>query len=310
MITSNKIWVRLDEIEFPWRTPRFSLIERYGIRPHAAYSWNVIEIVTALPLVEGLLWPLSTQVFPQFSVSVPATNFSGITYFSPDARENLKLTVEQLLPRFGEGTRTGTSNTVGYKWDVGNASIELTVWPEDMQSWRTNNPSHDREPRLKVGCHLTINTGLQLPATTKERSLIESFSPIVRILEEWSQVPSYLPLPQNELEYVRQYQDCFSHCRGWVGTSEDKSTLIYKNRWLYIVPLEDITHIEVRRTLRAKGPGGSVLSAICRYDSPVLKSKTLVISTANGADDLNESALCVARAISKPLELLPYDYDA
>lgn len=308
-MTSNLLWLRLDEIGLPWRMPRSSLIERYGVKPHAAYSWNVIEIETAPSFVEGLLWPLSTQVFPQFSSSVPATEFSGITYVGPDARENFRKTTEQLSPHFGEGVRTDASNTLGRKWEIGPASIQLTAWPEDMQRWPTTNPSHVREPRLKVGCHMAISTGLQLQATTEERSLIESFRSIVRILDEWPQVPPYLSLPQSELEYVRQFESDFSHCSGWAGISADKSTLIFKNRWLYIVPVNDIVEIQVRRTLRGKGPGGSVLSVICRYDAPALKSKALVLSTANGPDDLNESASCMARAIDKPLELLPYDYD-
>jgi hypothetical protein len=85
--------------------------------------------------VRGLLWPLSAQVISQFSAAMPATEFSGNAFFGDDTRNNLQRTVEQLAPVLGEGKKTRTSNTHGHEWRFGAASVELHVWPPEMQQF-------------------------------------------------------------------------------------------------------------------------------------------------------------------------------
>lgn len=67
MTGPNLVQVYLSEIGLQWLLPRAYLVKRYGIRPHAVYDWDVIEIETPRPFVTRLLWPLSAQVSPQFS---------------------------------------------------------------------------------------------------------------------------------------------------------------------------------------------------------------------------------------------------
>lgn len=71
----------LAAIDFPWYWSRASLEKRFGIRQHAAYNRGVVEIPTPRPFVRGLLWPLSTTVLPEYSTVMPATEFSGSSYF-------------------------------------------------------------------------------------------------------------------------------------------------------------------------------------------------------------------------------------
>ena len=70
-----------------------------------------------------------------------------------------------------------------------------------------------------------------------------------------------------------------------------------------------VIQLQVERVLPAKGPGGSSLQVQCRCDYAGQQTKTLTICSANGADDLDELAATVSRAIAKPLVLLPHVYD-
>jgi hypothetical protein len=95
---SNPLHANLNRERFPWQLTRSALAAKFGIRKHAAYDWDVIEIASDRPLVDNLLWPLSAQAFPQFSPNLPAAQFSGVSYVSDDACENLRAVVSQLQP--------------------------------------------------------------------------------------------------------------------------------------------------------------------------------------------------------------------
>jgi hypothetical protein len=307
----NPIHQYLDAVGLPWRSLRAALAKKYGVRPHPAYGWNVIEVPTVQPLVNGLLWPLSVQVQPQFSTDMPATDFSGEASSTDDARQNLRRTVDQLSPALGAGMATGSSNTVGHEWRVGAAAVVLHAWPRELQRFPLTNPSHDREPRLKTACSIQIKTGFRPTASAAERALLESFEPIVRIpgMQGAPTLPPDRPAEQAELEFVRLPEEPFARCHGWIGCPADRSALIVYERELFLIPLASIIELSVLRTLPAKGSGGSSLYLECRCPHAGQKTKSLRICGAAGADDLNDLAATVAQAIGKPLLLRPYDYD-
>ena len=307
----NPLHAYLDSIGLPWQLPRAALVDRYGIKQHAAYSWDVIEIETPQPIVRGLLWPLSVQAFPQFSPTMPATSFSGVAYVCEDACENLRLAVNHLMPALGKGEAIGSSNSLGHKWSFDSASVDLLVWPPDMQRGTSTNPAHELEPRLKAGCYIGVNTGFRAQATAVERDRIESFERIDRIPRNRSEMLSadFLRVSQHELEFVRQPEENFSHCRGWIGLSSDQSTLIFWNHELFVVPMQDVLQFQVTRILPAKGKGGSWFEVKCRCTYLGLETKTLTICTAVGPDMLNDLAAKISNATGKPLLLQPYEYD-
>ena len=109
----------LDDLCVPWRLPRAALAERYDIREHPAYQWDVIAIETSPPIVQGLMWPLSVQVLPQFSPAMPTTRFSAVTRVGDDAHENLRHCLNQLAPRLGSPQTTDNANTLGKRWTFG-----------------------------------------------------------------------------------------------------------------------------------------------------------------------------------------------
>lgn len=309
--TSNLLHEYLNAVGIPWELSRASLAAKYGIKVHPAYSWEVIEITTHRPFLDGMIWPLSVQVFSNFSPHMPATEFSGVAYHCDNAQENFARSVDELKLQFGEGKATGNSNTLGYKWTFGPGSVELIAWPPEMQRWPSSNPSHEREPRLKTGCYFQVQTGFRPKASANEAALLAAFVPIARILKEKTPASkaNVLPAAQNELEYIRQPDEHHDHCYGWIGTSSDRSALIWFSKELYIVPMDEIIKFEVARTKPARGRGGSWMKVQCRCNYPGQATKLLEICAARGPNELNEFAQSIADATGKPLALLPYDYD-
>lgn len=208
---SNPLHANLNREGFPWQLTRLELAAKFGITKHPAYDWDVIEITSDRPLIDNLLWPLSAQVFPQFSPNVPAVQFSGVSYVSDDAPENLRAVVSQLQPILGLGKPTSVSNCVGHRWYFDYGSVELLAWPLELQRGRVNNPAHEREPRLKTGCHIQIDTGFRQPASIQERAWIESFVPIAHLRE--LSIPSedshFASTPQHELEFIWRAEPSF-----------------------------------------------------------------------------------------------------
>jgi hypothetical protein len=68
---SNPIRDLLTESGVPWLWSRAKLTRHYGVRPHPAYSWDVVAIDESRSFVDGLLRPLSIQLLPQFSPRIP-----------------------------------------------------------------------------------------------------------------------------------------------------------------------------------------------------------------------------------------------
>jgi hypothetical protein len=309
----NPIHSVLNAAGVPWQSSRAALVGRYGIRPHPAYQWDVIEIDTLQPVVNGLIWPLSVQAFPQFSPHLPATEFSGVTYFGDDARENLRRTAKQLAPKLGEPRIADRHNTVHCAWNFGAAAISLTAWPPDLQRGPMgSNPAHRRDPRLVASCHVAINTGFRKAATAEELAWLNTFVPVDRIrIDDRMTVDSVraLPAEQSELEFVREPVADLKRLFGFVGCSADRAALIFCHAQFYLVPMAAVIGFRVERVLPARGRGGSRLYVECRTDYESLTTKRLKISAADGVEDLNDLASAISAATNKPFELGNYVYD-
>jgi hypothetical protein len=312
-VSQNPIHAVLDAAGVPRRSSRAALVERYGIRQHPAYRWDVVEIETLQPIAKGLLWPLSVQIFPQFSPYLPATDFSSVAYVGDDARENLCDLAQQLAPRLGTPQIEDDANTMGRRWAYGAAALSLKAWPPDMQRWPMKNPAHEREPRLKPGCHILIKTGFRKAAAPEELVWLESFVPIAPIAvgRNITETAAYQsPAEQSELEFVREPIAGLADIFGFVGRSADRAALISHHAQLYLVPMADVIGFRVERILPAKGRGGSKLYVECRTNYQSLATKRLTISAAEGVDDSNDLASALSAATGKPFQLGDYDYDA
>jgi len=302
----NPILKALTAAGVPWEIPRSELAARFGVQPHPAYQWEVIAIQTDRPIVDGLLYPLSAQVFPQFSQHLPATEFSGVTYFGEDARKNLELTAKQLMGRLGSVKIADRYNTIHCEWNFGAASISLLGWPPDLQRIpMNNNPAHKRDPRLATGCYVAIKTGFRLKPTAEELVWLNSFVPLHAIdvgPDATPDSPRTQAAPQGELEFIREPVAGSDRIFGFVGHSADGAALIFCNAQLYLVATDRITKIYVDRVKPAQGRGGSSISVECTTDYDAVASKELKITRATGIDDLNALGAQLAAATNKPCE--------
>lgn len=308
----NPIHQALDAAGIPWRIPRSELAARYGVRRHAAYDWDVIEIDTAPPIVDGLLWPLSAQVLPLFPLHLPATQFTGLVHVGDDALENFRAAGKHFASTLGPGETHPSANSIEHCWSQGAARLRLTVWPPAMQQWTFKNPAHERDPRLKTSCHLAIDTGFRSAVTLAEQAWLETFKAVARVetagMAEATARKS--PASQAELEYVREPPIGAAPLFGAVGVSAERSALIFYGAQLYVIGIEDVVRFHVARTLPAKGPDGSRLEVECRTRCPGIGIKRLVITTSKGTDDLNALAAELSRETARPFGLGEYQYDA
>jgi len=309
--SENPIQRALDVAAVPWRLPRTQLAARYGVRRHAAYDWEVIEIDTHPPIVEGLLWPLCAQVLPQFSPHLPATRFTGLVRVTEDAVENFRFAVQRLAAGLGPGQTHPSANSIELCWSSGAARLRLVVWPPSMQLWTFTNPAQDRDPRLKSACHLVIDTGLRPPATAAERAWLASCAPVAPIATwRMSAAAQQAPAEEAELEYVREPPAEAARLYGSVGLPADRGALIFYGAQLYLIPREDVVGLHVARSLPAKGPGGARLEVECRTRCTGLESKRLTVAESKGTEDLNALAAQLARETGSSFELGEYGYDA
>lgn len=271
-------------------------------RPPLEFAPLLAEILRPYPIVEIVLTT---------SPSEPATEFSGVSYVTDNAAESLRRNVDQLRPFLGKGTALITSNSLGHRWVHGAASVELPRGRPKCNEGQRSTPSYEKEPRLRAGCWIGIVTGFRPLVSDTEIAQLMAFEPVARIREEWLGAAPPFPRSglQYELEFTRATDPAFDHCSGWIGCSPDRTAFIFYNRDLYLIPMEAVIQLEVERVLPAKGSGGSSLRVQCRCHDAGQQTKTLTICSANGADDLDELAATVSRAIAKPLVRLPHVYD-
>lgn len=305
----NALHDHLTSIGLPWTAPFSQLVARYGVRRHPAYEWDVVEVPTARPLIDGLLWPLSVRLSRFTPMSVPPTYYCGVSCPTDDARTNLSMAVARLAGPLGPGTAAVFANAICRRWACGDASIELHVYPPELQSPHVVNPAHARDWRLGIGCHIAIQTGYRLPLGDGERAMLATARPIVRLPDATTteNAPGQFAPPEQDMPYIRQPDEDYERIRGWIAASSDGTNLIAFADNLYMVALDDVLEFDVTRTRKAKGPGGSRLVVRCRGAGG--HATAVTIATRPGPDDLSDVAIDIARAVGKHVVLQPYDYD-
>jgi hypothetical protein len=97
---------------------------------------------------------------------------------------------------------------------------------------------------------------------------------------------------------------------GLLGRSADGTTLVFFGSQLYLLPMKDVLSFRVARLRPAKGPGGSHLNVVCRTGYEELATKSLLITSADGVEDLNGVAAKISGATGKPFKLDDYQDDA
>ncbi len=254
---------------------------------------------------------MSAQVLPHFASHLPATQFTGLVHVTDDPLKNFRFAVKRFTRDLGAGETYASANSIERCWSYGSARLRLVVWPPSMQQWTFTNPAHDRDPRLKTACHLSIDSGFRPLVTQTEHAWLASFEPIARIeTSGMSAIAQHSPARQDELEFVREPPGDTAPLFGFVGLSGDRKALVFYGSQLYLITVEDVVRFHVARALPAKGAGGARLAVICRTRCTGVESKRLTIAESKGAEDLNTLAAEVSRETGRPFELGEYEYDA
>lgn len=296
----------LDAAGFPWRATRAELAATYGIRADPAYSWPVLSV--PFPGIDGLIHPLTAHADDRYPLSVPATEFTGRATVGDDARVNLRHVADQLFPHLGP-TRIGPlNNTIRAEWVFGRASLTLMSWPADLnREGFGRNDAHERDPRLKASCFITLRTGFRPVPTPEEMVWLETFTPIARIRREGADTPESLAAAQvSDLASgpVRELPDELDGPIGQIGLSGDGRALIVGHPVLQVAPLSQVAGFRIDQYKPGRsGPGGSYLMAQLYAEIPTapLSSLGIIWQGPDTAEQLGEK---LAAATSLPLEIV------
>ena len=318
-VAENPIQRLLDERHFPWRETQASLIERYGVGRDPWFEREEIVLVdNEAPLVPALLRPLHFARRPIDNPFMPPLRLRGWAWarrgrwWRSRAMATLEMLRESLEPALGSPAKDNSSNTRGWGWRFGPASIRMTAFPPVLSLQPSAGiPVPDRrDPRVDQSCWIDIVTGYRPACTPRERAWIEAFEP-------WSLLsgsgnPKRVaanPPRQEVLEYVREPLPGFERTLGRIGRTADGEALIIGSDQLHIVPTGRVDHVHVDRIAPARGSGGSSLSVACRGafgDQPV---RHISLASDPDCDGLSDVAGRLAEWLGRPCVLGDYEPD-
>lgn len=295
-----------------WRLPRYEtrmeVLARCGILPDPIYEWPALVLLDAKTL-PGALAPWTATAFERIPPQFPITRFTTLVWFEDDAHENLRRTADHIAASLGPAPVVRQWNTIVAKWRSGLAEVSLTAWPPGWQSRDLQNPSQDREPRLRTACHVTLTTGFRLGLSEAEREWVEGFRPIAidgnvgnaRMARAGLHAPG-----ETELEYVRDPEYLVEDRQRTLGLSQDGQSLIVVSDQLYVIPRTDILHLEVIRMTPAKGGGGSSLHAHCRTKASGAEDQSVFVAQHSDPDGMTSLGQELGNRLGCSVEISPY----
>ena len=309
---SGVIWKALYEAGLPILTPVAELLESSAIGRHPAYQWEGVWLRESRPLLPvNTLWPWFWRRDERYAASLPPVEFSTHVWLGDDAKENIEAALHMLSRVLGPTSIQARYNTLEATWHDGARSVQALVFPPGKNLGKSNNPSHDREPRLKTACHVSVRTGYMPPLTLEEMRAAKTAKLHVALD---GVLPSAFPTafsgpPVHTLEFARRPEPSMNELAAGVSISADKELFFYQGRHLYVFPVGAVRSIDVVRMKPAKGGGGSWIEISVDGIRPESPAKSVVAAEAAGPDDLSQIASEVAVALGKPLNLKPYAYD-
>lgn len=323
----------LDGWGVPWRASRRELAARFGVH---ICPWSADTEVVLVPgeraFLPGLLRPFSYWESDRNDPDFPPLSLTGSLWVGDDALGNLDAARRELKTHLGGGERYDMSNTRGWRWHDGAASVTIIGWPPELQHDFGPNTWHQREPRLITACSIAIETGARIACSAQEAAWLDDFSPALNLpvppLSEWFSprtprqgwlekllgprksvpVPSVVEtmaaqrVSPAEQPYVRLPPPEVARLHGRLGLSPDGSTLIWCAGQLKMVPLDHITGVHLEKIAPAKGSGGNQLELCCQRDAaaPTVSCTVLDVSAPQSLDDVAEA---LATLIARPLTI-------
>lgn len=311
----NTIQDMLDSLGFPWRASCQELIDRFGLVRHPAYDWEQSPIMPCPLALDGLLYPMSPQIFRTPSRNQVPLWFSGNVWIKKDPLANLRHAHRRITELLGPAPIGVRNNTVSSIWRAGPARISLTVWPPKRQpsEWNRNIPAHERDRRLETACSIYIEPGYRRPMSVQEREWLRRFTPLDEVrgvvpastLDAlWASAPDdysqdFVCLPPLD-------QDNFL---GRIGLSSEHEALIVCARQLHIIPVERIVALRLQKLRPAKGGGGASLTLIFQT-SPDAEREFGLSGSLGDMDALDDLASHLSKTLNRPLQVPEPQYDS
>jgi len=296
----NPIAALLAAWRLPISQPRAEIEARYGVVTDPIYNWPTMLLPDPVQL-PGAMRPWSAYVHDRIPPQYPITQFSGLVWFEDDAEINLRRTALHIAETLGDAPIGKRWNTLTATWQADLAEIRLTAWPPQLQSHGLNNPTEDRNPRLRFACHVQVATGFYPSLSDEERDWVTS-SKLLRALPTRGNPPQSSPPHENYFEYVRRL-DTDAHMPTGLRLSGDGKALVLLSSHLFVIPRNRIRRLEVMRLTPAKGPGGSSLHAICDSAAPNPEGQSLFLAEDPKTDGLNGFATQLSRQLDCPLDI-------
>lgn len=327
----NKIRQWLDDAGLPWRKSRGELGEQFGITRCSWSTYDTVLIGIEPPPLPFMLRPFSFWHEPRFAADLPPLSISAHVWQNDDARRNLDIVHTALTHHLGAASPDNSSNTFGWRWRDGAASVSIICWPPRLQQHYGTNHWHEREPRLKTACSVTIDTGFRLACSPTELIWLEQAQPVfilpVSPLDSWFSPPpppprgllsrflgkappppsppsiidslAALRVSEPELAYVRQPPPFIERLHGGVFLSGDRAMIAFGVGQLKILPLADVQTVRLDTIAPSRGSGRKIIELACRRaNSP---DSRCTIMTSGYQDDLEQTAEALAQLIARPL---------
>jgi hypothetical protein len=344
-IDDNLIWRLLRDAGVDWCASIATLKTRYGTTFDHAYERSVVQIPVSQPPLGGLFKPLSISEYTDQARSLPPAMFSCVYFDEPETvapasrggflerfwASNIRpwtntdgvceTVFHRAVAKFshvlGAGVDGAASNTLGRRWDVGPASVELTSWPRQLNERYGPNAIHEREPRLAAACLVNIRPGFSLIANADDMRVVKSMRliapPAIATLEDVSAAhDSHLNFVREFLYRISPTLRASTHVgdhgdAAKIGIAERDSLLLLTavDRMLRI-PLADIRAVVVTRVQPARFSGYAQVSVQCVSDFGNGPLRRIALMSAPAADDLTEYGKRFAEELQQPCVINEY----
>ena len=282
----------LDELGVPHRVSIHDLIARHGVTRSRYFDWKVVEITTARPLVPHQVGPLgfATGLGAGAADLLPPPDFHAYARVGTDARENHAAALASLSARLGPPRDTSASNTIQHTWDFDTGSVEIRVFPPDLQPRHYRNPSYERHPELATMCSLTVRPGHIVETSEEERAWMREAVPLLPEHVRAHARPALGGLGSS----VRRVPADLRREGALVGLSRDGAAIVGIDGELgFVVARADLHNLRLIRLHPARGRGGAQLQlayADAHASDRALRRRTIASSSALDGLDASASA--------------------
>jgi len=300
----NRIHQFLEEAGIDWRQPMADFVRRYGVTRCPWLDIDIVLVGDGARLLRGLLRPPEFRVAPQWAPNQPPLEFFGLAHVAPDWRANFEAALNALGARLGPPETDDNSNSRGRRWRDGNAEITIRSWPPELQFVGVNL-MHQREPRTRAACHVTVATGFRPECTPGERAMLDSFVEVAALPAasgHSDKGPS-----QYELEYFRALPEDLHHLRGRIGRAGDR--VAWARTDLHLVPLEEVKGLTLLHCLPARGSGYGGVEVACVSSAAGGSEKSLKLGVHDRVDGLDAWASGLAKALDLPVQVQEFSDD-